>query len=68
MKYKITREYALRAGLLTCANCGWPENNHFDFPHTDYKTGKTYPIGDFGKGGCANDHNCTGYKEVLRDL
>lgn len=27
--YTITRDQAMKAGLLVCKHCGWPENNHF---------------------------------------
>lgn len=67
-KYKVDREQLLRAGMLVCDNCGFPPNNHFDFPHHDYETDKEYPIGDFGRGGCAHDSKCTGYKERLRNI
>lgn len=46
----VTRDRALQLGLLTCAHCGYPENNHFDW--------SPYP--------CAHDTECPGYKEVLK--
>jgi hypothetical protein len=47
---KMSREDALKFGLLTCGNCYWPPNNHFDF----------------GDRTCAHDSECKGYKEVAR--
>jgi len=55
LKFKMTRRQALRWGLLTCGNCGYPENNHFDGG-----------AGDHGKGGCAHDSSCRAYREVAR--
>ncbi len=31
LSFEFTRERAKELGLLQCYNCGWPENNHFDF-------------------------------------
>lgn len=30
MTFIFSRRRALELGLLTCGNCGYPENNHFD--------------------------------------
>lgn len=57
---KMSRKRALELGLLTCGNCGWPANNHFDFPT------RGSPIGDFGKGGGTHDPSCKAYVEVPR--
>lgn len=48
--FRMTRDQALRAGLLVCKSCGWPENNHFD--HGDRK--------------CAHHRGCTGYVDAAR--
>ena len=29
---KLTLEDALKMGIVVCAHCGYPPNNHFDFP------------------------------------
>lgn len=47
---RMTREEALKRGLLTCKNCGLPENNHFDW----------------GMRPCAHDDKCKAYTEVAR--
>lgn len=46
----FSREEALKLGLLVCADCGYPPNNHFDF----------------GKRTCAHDSRCKGYRETVR--
>lgn len=47
---EISREDALRIGLLCCEHCNWPPNNHFGFE--PFK--------------CAHDSMCPGYKERAR--
>lgn len=47
---QMSREEALKFGLLTCGNCFWPENNHWDY----------------GARLCAHTDDCKGYKEVAR--
>lgn len=49
----MTRKRALELGLLTCANCDFPENNHFE-----------RGSGSHGKGACAHDSSCRAYDEV----
>lgn len=46
---RFTRIEAKALGLFIC-ECGYPENNHFDF----------------GKRLCAHSSKCTGYKERIR--
>lgn len=48
MRYvvKLTMEQAVRLGIVKCASCGYPKNNHFDF----------------GKKVCAHSVVCTGWK------
>jgi hypothetical protein len=60
LTFRFTRKRALELGLLTCGNCGWPENNHFSFAAAGH------PIGDHGKGPCAHDNTCKSYREVQR--
>jgi len=43
---RMTRQEALAHGLLIC-ECGYPENNHFDFDNRV----------------CAHNKECKGYKE-----
>lgn len=51
LRLTMSRETALKFGLLKCKHCPWPENNHFDW----------------GKRTCAHDPNCPGYEEVGRN-
>lgn len=48
MRYvvKLTRDQAEKLGILRCASCGYPRNNHFSF----------------GKKVCAHSTICTGWK------
>lgn len=50
MLIKLTREEALKYGLLSCKHCGLPPNNHFDW----------------GKKLCAHKKDCPGYEEKAR--
>lgn len=45
----LTRQQLLELGLITCANCGYPPNNHFDD----------------GVGPCAHDSNCKQFSEKI---
>lgn len=47
---EMTREAATREGLLVCAHCGYPRNNHWDW--APYR--------------CAHDSTCPGYEEAAR--
>ncbi len=47
IRIEMTRKEAKRMGLLRCADCGYPENNHFDFDNRP----------------CAHDSTCSGYQE-----
>lgn len=46
---ELTREEALKFGLLTCKHCGWPPNNHFSW----------------GEKLCAHNKSCPGYEDKL---
>ncbi len=45
---KLTKDEALKLGIVHCKNCGYPPNNHFM---------------DQLKKLCAHDKSCTGYVE-----
>lgn len=47
---KLTLEQAEQLGIVRCAYCGYPRNNHFDF----------------GKRVCADSGTCPGYKRGFR--
>jgi hypothetical protein len=53
--FEMSRKDALKQGLLTCGNCGYPENNHFDFSALGME-----------KRPCAHDKTCKNYREVAR--
>lgn len=48
LTFTMTRKRAQELGLLTCATCGYPENNHFDW----------------GTKPSARDESCSAYKEA----
>ncbi len=51
MRVEMTEEQARMLGIVHCAHCGWPPNNHF---------------GNGERGGkCAHDPNCPGYKRKI---
>lgn len=52
---KLTMEQALKLGIVVCANCGWPPNNHFSTINPPRP----------GESACAHD-KCPGYKVKFR--
>lgn len=51
MRITMTEEQARMLGIVHCAHCGWPPNNHF---------------GNGEKGGkCTHDSKCPGYKRKI---
>lgn len=47
---KLTMEEAESKGIVACAHCGYPRNNHFSW----------------GKKTCAHDSTCPGWKTAFR--
>jgi hypothetical protein len=47
---KLTMEQAEKLGIVKCAHCGYPPNNHFDWSPRP----------------CAHDNSCPGYKASFR--
>lgn len=52
---KLTMEQAKRLGIVVCANCGYPANNHFSVNKLDR----------LGRSACAHAM-CEGYKPLFK--